>query len=528
MASPAALRLLAALAAGVLLAFAFPPSGGPAFLLALPFAFALIASAPGARAAAATGAAFAVGFFALHLAWLPVAFSALLSPFFWVTFPFLLAALAVYWAAAAAGARFLGGAGGGALLVLAPLWVGVELLRSVGFLGFPWGTLGYAWVGTPVAQWADLIGVHGLSLATTAAAAALAAPFVARLGSGRRGSTGGFGGGRGGGTPWLAPLATVALMIAAWTGGTARETAIATSLEPPDRTALLVQGNVDPFGRAISPRQELDVHLDLTAAGALRAGEAPDLVVWPEGAVLGFPLEGFRGEPARAAIEASAPGATFVVGGRGTAEGGGTNAVYLLREGQVHGRYDKHVLVPFGERWPLLQAAAPLYRAVFGLLNLPMLQNTVAGPGPTPLAPDDAALGAYVCYESVFPRIARGMVADGAQVLINVTNDAWFGRGIGAAQHHSMGTLRAIETRRWLLRAGNDGITAVVDPTGRTVERAPQGTEATLSVRYAQRDDRTPYVRFGGAVPWVVLGLTVAAVAASAAGRDRAPIGARR
>ncbi|MEX2502644.1 MAG: apolipoprotein N-acyltransferase [Trueperaceae bacterium] len=514
MLAPSFVRAAIAFLCGLIVSFAAPPDARPLLLLALPVAFGLIAISSGPRDAFGVGAAFAVGFFGLHVLWLPVAFSALLTPFFWVTFPLLLAALAAFWGGTAALARWVGGPGRGTLAVLAPLWVGVEMLRSVGFIGFPWGTLGYAWVGTPVAQWADLVGVHGLSLLTTASAAALAAPFVPAV----RGARGGVRSTR---PPLLAPLLAVAVLIAAWTGGAARFASLSAALPEPDRTALLVQGNVDPLGRAITPRQELDVHLDLTAEGALRAPAPPDLVVWPEGAVLGFPLEGFRGEPARSAIQASAPGTAFVVGGRGSADGGSTNAVFALEQAQIRGRYDKHVLVPFGERWPLLNVARPLYRAVFGLLGLPMLQNTVPGPGPAPLSLNGNAVGAYVCYESVFSRVPRGMVADGAELLINVTNDAWFGTGAGAVQHFAMGNLRAIETRRWLLRAGNDGITAAVDPTGTVTQRLPQGVADTLSVRYAHATGLTPYVRYGGFAPGFVAALVLICAGVTAVGRGR-------
>ena len=89
------------------------------------------------------------------------------------------------------------------------------------------------------------------------------------------------------------------------------------------------------------------------------------------------------------------------------------------------------------------------------------------------------------------------MVARGARVLVNVSNDAWFGFGQGARQHFYMGTLRAIETRRYLLRGGNDGVTAAVDPLGRTLAELPRGKRGALTARYGERTGITPYVRFG-------------------------------
>lgn len=507
-------RALAAAAAGVVASVALPPSALPILPLALAVIFGLVAASAGPREAFVIGASGAVGLFALHILWLPASFSVLLGPVFWVLFPFLLAALGVIWGGTAALARWAGRGGGGTLLILPPLWILVEWLRGLGFLGFPWGSLGYGWLDTPVAQWADLIGVHGLGLLVGGVAAALAAPFVPASPSAGRGYGAGT---RPSGVGRIAtPALAVLVVAAAWWGGAQRVERITEALPEPDRTALLVQGDVDPFGRAASASQELDVHVDLTASGQARAGAPPDLVIWPEGAVLGFPLEGFRGEPARAAIQVASPASTFVVGGRARVEGGGANAVYAMTDAQLTDRYDKHVLVPFGERWPLLDAAAPFYRAVFGVFGLPLLQNTVPGPGPAPLQTDTGPVAAYVCYESVFPAIPREMVRRGADVLINVTNDAWFARGAGARQHYDMGRLRAIETRRWLLRAGNDGITAVADPTGATRAELDRGVRGTLQAEFARSDLLTPYVRFGHLTPWLLAGATLTAVAAAA------------
>ena len=104
------------------------------------------------------------------------------------------------------------------------------------------------------------------------------------------------------------------------------------------------------------------------------------------------------------------------------------------------------------------------------------------------------------------------MVAQGAQVLVNISNDGWFGVGYGAEQHFGMGTLRAIETRRYLLRAGNDGITAVIDPLGRTVARVPRFREAALLADYALIEGSTLYVRWGD---WLVLVAALYAIVAA-------------
>ena len=494
---------LLAATAGLLLASALPPAGWWPLLAALAVPFALAARAEAVREAFWVGAAFALGFFAIYVAWLPLSFAepGLLGPWFWALHPLLLAILAATWGLTAAASRWLGGRGTGTLWVLAPLWVLVEVLRASGYFAFPWGTLGYAWVDAPVGQLAAAAGVQGLSLLTAVAAALLAAPWVpspARRRAGRPRRV------------FLAPLAALLLVGGAWLVGAS---ALGRHELATDRGALLVQGNVDPFGRATSQAQELEAHVELTRLGVARMAAPPDLVVWPEGAVIGFELDGARGAPAREAIQASAPDSAFLVGGRARVPGGSSNAAFSIADAQPLGRYDKHVLVPFGERWPLIEVAEGAYRWVFGLLGLPLLANTVPGAGPAPLASGAGVLGVGICYESVFPKITAAMARDGAEVLVVITNDAWFARGDGARQHLDMGRMRAIETRRWLLRAANDGITAVVDPYGRVVAELDRMVAATLPVRFGTSDTVTFYARHAERLPWLLATLTLLGLA---------------
>lgn len=462
-------------------------------MVALALPWALIARSRNARSAFGIGAAFAFGFFALYIAWLPRSFAApsLLGPSFWALYPLLLLALMGIWGTTAAAARALAGGGRAVLWVLPPLWVGVEHLRSLGYLAFPWGSLGYLWIDTPVGQLAEYVGVTGLSLATALLAALLALPFVERAEGGHEGWR----------ARWLAPLLAVTLLALGWWGG---DQLLQGHQWPTDQRALLVQGNIDPFSRAATRALELDVHLELSRDGVAAMPTAPNLVVWPEGALTGGLLEGFRGAELLARIQDTAPASHFVIGGQGIAAGGSSNAAFAFGDYALRGRYDKFMLVPFGERWPLLDSAPWLYRAIFGLLGLPLLSNTVPGPGPGVLPSDSAILGVGICYESVFPLVSAAMARQGAQVLVIITNDAWFAAGNGARQHFDMGRMRAIETRRWLLRAGNDGITAVVDPSGRSLRELPRMAAGSLAVDYALRDELTFYAQHAHRLPVVV------------------------
>jgi apolipoprotein N-acyltransferase len=486
--------------------------------------FAAVANARAGRRAFSLGFWFGLPFFAIYVSWLPRSLAVVLGPSFWFVFPFLVVALACFWGLTTWATWWLSGGGGRRTLFLLPVsWVLVEWARTQGYFAFPWGTLGYLWLDTPVAQLASSTGLYGLSLLVTVPAALAALPLVTPR-------TGGFGDGviR----LLLAPATALVLLAAAFLLGQDRLPAAAddsrTNTDLVDDfpglpstpapavaqpySALLVQGNSDAFGRLTNARSELDTHVELTTAAvaARRAvGLGPfDLVVWPEGAVLGFEFEGQIGAELRRVIGDSAA-APVIAGGRAYVDGASYNSLFSLEGGDLVDRYDKHYLVPFGERWPFIEAVPWLYRAVFTALGLPMLAGTTAGATPAPLTTALAPVGAYICYESVFPQVQRQLVAGGARLLVLSTNDAWFAVGAGARQHFDMGRLRAIETRRWLLRAGNDGITAAVDPYGRVTAELPRAVAATLAVGFDLRDELTSWVRFGAVTPWLLGGYVI-------------------
>lgn len=510
--------LLLAAACGLLLTLALPPLGWWPLAFAVTPVFVLAARARRARAAFWAGAAFGLPFFSLYILWLPRSFAVLFGPAFWFVYPFLVAILAVFWGLTTWGAWRLAGWAGArspaaraarVLLLLPAAWVLVEWARTQGYFAFPWGTLGYAWLETPVAQLAELGGVYGLSALVVVPAAVLAWPFARAAGS----------------RPAPQAVAVAALIAAALVGGAflagegvARGApTVAEESELAPHRALLVQGNVDPFARATSATQELNVHVRLTEEGVAASGTPFDLVVWPEGAVIGYDLTAADAGPLRAAITGAAPGATFVVGGRVYSGDGSYNSLVALLGESATGRYDKHYLVPFGERWPLIGTLSGLYEAVFSAFGLPLLASTTPGAEIRPIATSVGLVGAFVCYESVFPQVQRLLVERGARLLVLGTNDAWFGVGTGARQHFDMGRLRAIETRRWLLRAGNDGVTAAVDPWGRVVAEVPRRVATTLAVPFDTREGLTFWARNGAWTPVVLLAWALLVVIASLA-----------
>lgn len=436
------------LLAGLGLALALPPFP-TGFLAPLPLAYLLFAG--GFRAGFLAG----LGFWALHLIWLPQSFTQLFGTWLGVL-PFvpLILLKALSWG-------LLFGLTAGRPLARAGGWVVLEYLSSLGTLAFPWGLLGYALTDAPGRALASLGGVYLLSVAV------LLTAYFGRV--------------------WAVRLRSPRYLPVSWLGLTAVALVWAVLwLAPlpsttPTRAALIVQGAVNPLEKVKGVSAE-SRYLELTRQG-LAASPTVDAVVWPETAVREFP-------PELTPLLAGKP----LVSGLSVFDGGYRNRVVLLEKGQVRASYDKMRLVPFGEFFPWRGAIGGVYSFFFRAFGFGgNLADTAPGTSLAPVGP----YGAYICYESVFPATARGLVRGGAEVLINVSNDAWFGPSFGGLQHFAMGRLRAVENGRWLLRAGNDGVTASVDPYGRVVARIPRGEPGTLVAPYAPSIHQTLYTRMG-------------------------------
>jgi len=467
-----------ALVAGVVLALAFLPYPW-AFLAPLPLAllFSLIARTTNPQQAFRVGFAGGVGFFAVHLLWLPVSFYALFGPL--VVLPMLLLPplLATFWGLTAAASRLTGRY---TLLALPFAWVVMEYLRNLGVFGFTWGTLGYALLPTPLIQVADLGGVALASLVVTTTAAALAA-----LPTGR----------------WQPLLLVGGLLVAGTSYGLTRP-----APSEPDQDVLLVQGSVNPLDKAGGRSlDELTLYSDLSRRALVQDGPV-DLVIWPESASP-LPISDpkvqavLQSLQAPAIIGAPSYGRDFSIY---------QNSAYGFSEA-VTGSYAKVKLVPFGESFPLRQSLSFAYDPLFAAIGLSGLLSAVPGTSYESLTLGDIRGGTYISYESGFPGVARAMVRDGANLLVHISNDAWFGRTAGPLQHFQMGRVRAIETRRYVARASNDGITAVVDPLGRVTARFPRGDRAAFRTRVGLSEVVTPYVRWGEWVP-LVSALTMVAL----------------
>jgi apolipoprotein N-acyltransferase len=344
------------------------------------------------------------------------------------------------------------------LWLLPMLWVGMDWLRSVLFTGFPWMDLGYALYNVPMAiQIADLAGHHGITFLIVLINTMLFL-LIKTWPSVRD----------------LLLLAVPVCVLLACTGiySQQRFTEVAaqhTAATTPRMTIGIVQGNIDQSVKWSPAQQAETVQTYLMLTKSLMTSQPPALVIWPETALPFYPLTNKHMGPLKDLVEghdmALLTGAPWyeILDHKAKKVRFFNSAVLLQPDGEFHDKYYKSHLVPFGEYVPLKQFLpflAPLVEAV-GDFSTGTIEQ--------PLAWQAARSGILICFESVFPDISRLWVKAGANLLINLTNDAWYGKS--SAPYHSlaMAVLRAVETRRSLIRSANTGISAFISPIG-TVE----------------------------------------------------------
>jgi apolipoprotein N-acyltransferase len=382
------------------------------------------------------------------------------------------------------------------VLLLSPfLWVAMEIARTYLLTGFPWDLLGYAVQASGLRQVASVTAVYGLSFLAAATSAMLAWIWVEP----RRAA------------PRLALAGWCVLLLAANLILSPRP------LPPGSQTAFLVQPNI-PMDEAVvaqwAPWRDptrLNNLVDLSIASVRREGDSRStpLIIWPENPAPFY----FERDPIfRAAVERMAREAQayVVVGSVNYADAEGSkpknSAMVLDPEGRVVLAYDKIHLVPFGEYVPAWALPSLVGKITYEAGNF--VPGTSYRPAPT----RDGGLGLFICYEAIFPQLVRHMVPEGPGVLVNISNDAWFGDTAAAFQHLEMARLRAIENRRYLLRATNDGITTVIDPYGRIRTRLPRHEQAVLVGRFDYLTERTFYTTYGDVFAWLCVAAAVATI----------------
>ena len=406
----------------------------------------------------------------------------------------LAAYVALFTAAFAAAYAWLSARGLASPLATAALWTVVDWLRSCVFTGFPWATLGYAQHANPallgLAPWT---GVYGLSFVTVLGASGALAAWRDLRRDGRPG--------RGA----VAALGAVAFCAGA---GLASQLSVRDAEGERVRVAVL-QGNIDQ-GVKWSPEwfeSTLETYLDLTREAAAAGAQ---LVVWPESALpAAVEVDG----DARDLLARLARGAnvSLVVGAVGIEAGGAgepphvfDSAFVVAPDGTPQERYDKTHLVPFGEYVPFQELLGSILSAVArGIATIGVTPGAepraIAVPLPGPEG-RSVTVGIPICYELLFPDLVRRFARDGAELLLAITNDAWYGRTGAPYQFLAITALRAAETGLWTARAANTGVSAIIDGRGRVREQTRIFERAWLVAdlpRRPAREGATFYVRHG-------------------------------
>jgi len=375
---------------------------------------------------------------------------------------------------------------------LALCWFLLEELRGFLFTGFPWLTLASAFVPwTPVIQAAAVFGSYGLGglLAGTACLLAYGLRCNHKI------------------SLYCGLLLAVSLPL----GGLLRLHKLPGLDASPSPQALhfvLVQGNIDQNQKWLPAYQRATLAHYLQLSEQAAASGHLDMIVWPETAMPFF----FQNQPGYAAgirdfaskhaipLLLGAPAHDGEVSGKRRT----FNRAFLIGDaGQDLGFYDKEHLVPFGEYLPPWLDHPALAFLLQGVGNF------APGVSQLPLQLKDLALGVLICYETIFPEIAQMRVGAGAEVLLNISNDAWFGLTSAPEQHLQLSMLRAVEQGRWLVRATNTGFSAFVDPTGRIHARSSLMRTETLASIAVPKQGLTPFHHL---FPWLrYLGLAMLA-----------------
>jgi apolipoprotein N-acyltransferase len=383
--------------------------------------------------------------------------------------------LALYFALFGASVRALSGGRPLLVLALAPaVWVVMEFLRThVPFGGFPWMLAGYALTPfTGLLQIASWTGIYGLSFVAVAINGLVAAAVLRR--SIRLGI--------------VAALAVGALSLIPVMNEDATEENL---------HVRLVQTNL-AFEQSWQPSVAEPLMDELQSLSRITpSGGQSRLIVWPESSGPFF-FDEDAGLRARMERVAESSQAYFIFGFIGEADSRPTNSAAMLGpQGERVSRYDKMHLVPFGEYVPLRNAFS------FAESLLQEAGNFSPGKEYTVSAIGSHRISTAICYESIFPGLVREFVRRGSELLVVITNDEWFGESSAPHQHLRMAVVRAVENRRFVVRAANTGISAIIDPYGRIRARTSMYVRTALEGSVSFRSEKTFYTLYGDVFAWL-------------------------
>lgn len=408
----------------------------------------------------------------------------------WGIFLLFCLAKGLHWAVFAAPAGLLL-RGWWTIPAVAALWTGME--RTNGPFGFAWLCLGNAGIdmGVPM-RLAPYVGVYGLSFVFAMMNAAVALVMLRRN------------------RMHLVPLAALALLFLL---------PAMPEAEQGKEIAVTVQPNIQEKQQWTQETKEETIRrMGILALNeAIRRNPGPNVMLWPE-APAPFYYESdpfFRDQVAQ--LTRLTRATLIFAGVSHTPQGAPLNSAYMVDSaGEYAGRYDKMYLVPFGEYVPPFLGLANRITDEAGDFT-PGTRLTTFGTS------SGQRIGAFICYESAFPHFVREFALAGAGLLVNLSNDGYFGTSSAREQHLALVRMRAAENRRWLVRATNDGITAAIDPAGRVMQRLTPYKEAAGRLRFSYQKDVTAYTRNGDWFAWgcLVVGMGLAGMVWAAGGRHR-------
>ena len=382
---------------------------------------------------------------------------------------------------------------GSRMIILAPfLWVALEYLRSFLLTGFPWADLGHSqYLNLPFIQIADITGVYGLSFVILFVNAVFYLvldqwpkkrfPYREIL---------------------IASIILTGILIYGYSqiGTIDQKTRKEQALR-----VRVVQGNIDQSIKwnESFQKETLEIYARLSLQAAK---EKPDLIIWPETATPFFFQDAKEYEPLVLGVPARA-NAYLLFGSPSykiqEKKVGHYNSAYLAApSGEIVGRYDKIHLVPFGEYVPLGE-----------ILKLGSLGEGIgdfkSGKEIINLSLPQAKFGVLICFEIIFPDLCRQFVKKGANFLVTITNDAWFGRTSAPYQHLAIATFRAVENRVYVARAANTGISGFIDPKGKIIKKGGIFTEEAINGVIHLSNSKTFYTLYGDVFAWICSGFSI-------------------
>jgi len=475
---PAIGQLLLAFAAGAISVTGFAPFGlGPLPLFSLALLFYLWRHPARDGLNTWTGCAFGLGLMGFGVSWIRISiaqFGGVPPALAVVTTLVFILFMAAYYALAGwlSGRLKRGGEAVWLVLILPALWVLGEWLRGWLFTGFPWLSLGYSQIDLPLAGFGPVLGVFGVSLVLAMSAGLL---------------------------NLLPRLSAVVALLVLWAGGLGLQHLAWTEPAGESIRVSLLQANIPQAEKWLRSMRipSLNLYLEMTAS-------VPDskIVVWPETAVPAYDseVESLLLEPLHTQLREEKRDVLLGI------VAGSKNQPYYnaMQSLGISGRdeYHKRHLVPFGEYLPFDRWTRP----VLDFLRIPMSDFSPGGDGKPLVTLAGYPVGVDICYEDAYgDEIIRALPE--AALLINASNDAWFGDSLAPHQHLEIARMRALETGRFLLRATNTGISAVIDDRGRILQQSPQFERSVLSYDVVPMRGVTPFASWGNVGAVLLAGL---------------------